>query len=621
MAIQTKIEKYCNKFISNNFDKRDRRKDDSLKFEWFVNSMHCWHYSSQSYNSKPLIGKEISIGTAQGGDAFFITVDNKLFNLKDNIEEVLNGLRNSKKETKITFHLIQTKKSTKAKIGDFKKFVEIPLKIFTNSGIEDNQPILLELKKFIQEIIGDEELKNIKHEFNLFFYTEKNENDVEKLRNDWNPDIDFIKKAYSEYTNIGIYIRGSAFLNNTYEKFISNDLKLYANKMNLKAVTNNEYLIGFITAEELLDCIAPASDKSLERVLYPDVFKNNIRLYLGSTPINKNIEKTLIEEPQKFHLYNNGLTITTKSINSGNINNYEISPVNIVNGCQTANSIYNIFKIKSDQEKEVRIPVKIIIAQDEEYEKITIRTNSQNGLSEQDLVSITNIQKELEEEFYNTNIQNYRYLYKRQNSAEIHIADEIDFIITINDILRASFSCLMLIPHKVSGYFDTTTGKYIDNIFEERFLKLYQTTTITLKLIEEELEHSNPTLLRLKYHIAYLLYKLCNKDVQINIIETYFRKKNAVEGLSDEEILEQNKIIDSIYSNLLWVIKDKEIFKKSMNYIIEVLKTNYPALTTIDTKDKEKILYKTVDSTQRGEKVFGDFNDKFPKTIKEIIQN
>ena len=32
MAIQTKIDRYYEKFINNNFDKRDRKKDDSLKF-------------------------------------------------------------------------------------------------------------------------------------------------------------------------------------------------------------------------------------------------------------------------------------------------------------------------------------------------------------------------------------------------------------------------------------------------------------------------------------------------------------------------------------------------------------------------------------------------------------
>jgi hypothetical protein len=619
MAIQTKIEKYCEKFINNNFDKRDRMKGDSLKFEWFVNSMHSWHYSSQSYNSKSHIGKEISLGTAQGGDSFFITIDNQLYSLKDDIDIIIDELKKNQKEAKIVFHLIQTKKSTNAKLGDFKKFVEIPLKVFTNAGIEDNQPILVELKNFIQKIIGNEELKNVKHAYELFFYTEKNENDVELLRKEWNPDIEFIKKAYAEYTNIKIHILGSEFLNNTYEEFISNDLKLYVAKSNLKAVTDNEYLIGYITAEELLNCIAPAHDKTNDRILYPDVFKNNIRLYLGTTPVNKNIEKTLIEEPEKFHLYNNGLTITTKAIDPGNINHYEISPVNIVNGCQTANSIYNVFQVKSVSEKSVKVPVKIIIAQDEEYEKITIRTNSQNGLSEQDLVSITNIQKELEELFLKTNLQNYSFHYKRQNSIDISSTGDVDFIVTISDILRASFSSIMLIPHKVSGYFDTTTGKYIDNLFEERFLKLYHLVTVLLKATEEEMELNFSSLQRLKYHVTYLLYKLCNKGIDINNIEKYFRKKTTIDDMSYEEIKEQNKIIDAIYSNLHWVIKDKEIFGKTIKYIIEILQKDYPLLVNLDTKDKEKILYKTVDAVQRGEKVFANFDTTFSKTIKEII--
>ena len=54
---------------------------------------------------------------------------------------------------------------------------------------------------------------------------------------------------------------------------------------------------------------------------------------------------------------------------------------------------------------------------------------------------------------------------------------------------------------------------------------------------------------------------------------------------------------------------------------MDVLKKDYSALTSIDTKDKEKILYKTVDSVQRGEKVFGNFDENFSKTIKEILQD
>jgi hypothetical protein len=617
MAIQTKIERYCDKFINNNYDKRDREKDISIRFEWFVNSMHSWHYSSQSYNAKPHIGREISLGTAQGGDAFFILVNNQLFSMRENIDTIIEAIKKSN-EVKVIFHLIQIKKSNKAKLGDFKKFVDIPLKIFTNAGIAENQSILVELKNFIQSIVTNDDLKNITHEFELFFYTEKNENDIESLRKEWNTEIDFIRNAYAEYTDIKIHIRGSDFINNTYEQFISNDLKLFVNKQNLKSINNNEYLIGFLTAEELLNCIAPTQGNTNNRVLYPDVFKNNIRLYLGATPINANIEKTLQEEPEKFHLYNNGLTITTKRIDAGNVNHFQITPVNIVNGCQTANSVYNVFKMKSERENAIKIPVKIIIAQDDEYEKITIRTNSQNGLSEQDLVSITNIQKELEELFQKTTIQGYTYFYKRQNSIDTVQIDFSDFVITINDILRANFSCLMLSPHKVLGYFDTTTSKYIDNIFEERFLKIYHILTILLKVVENELEENHKIHYRLRYHIAYLLYKICNREIQIDIIENYFRKKKTIDDLSNDEINQQEIIVNTVYNNVYSAIKDKITFAAIIKYIIETLNIEYSELVNIKNKDEEKILYKTVDSSQMGAKVFNDIYIKFAKSIDDF---
>ena len=50
--MKTKIERYTEKFIDSNFDKKDKKKEISLKFEWFLNSLHCWEYSSQSYNAK-----------------------------------------------------------------------------------------------------------------------------------------------------------------------------------------------------------------------------------------------------------------------------------------------------------------------------------------------------------------------------------------------------------------------------------------------------------------------------------------------------------------------------------------------------------------------------------------
>jgi len=609
--MKPKIERYTEKFINTNYDKKDRKKCNSLRFEWFVNSMHCWKYSSQSYNSKSKIGQEISLGKAQGGDAFFLLANNKIFTLNDDIDIVKKTI--SESDNNVEFHLIQSKKSHKADLGDFKKFVEIPIKVIRNIGIGEEQKELNKLKYFFNEIIKDND--ELEVSFNLSFYTEKNENDIKKLENDWKHELEYTENQYEEYGNVKIELLGSKNLNDLYEQFNSNEYKLFINKNNVM-LDNNSFLIGCLTAKELLDAIAP--QKESKRILYPDVFKNNLRLYLGETPVNKNIEKTLIEEPKKFHLYNNGLTITTKEIETKKLNNYSISPVNIVNGCQTANSVYNIFKDVSGNEDEVKIPVKIIIANDEEYEKITIRTNSQNGISEKDLISIKNIQKDLEEDFKETIFQNKKFFYKRQNSEDKK-SNEADFVITINDILRASFSSLFLMPHKVLGYFDITTNKYIDILFEERFIKLYKVVTILLKIIDEYIEESHIELYRLKYHILYLFYKYINEEDDIAEIETYFVKQKIKYNFEEDiEISRLEQSSDNIMAKLYKYGQEKDIFIRIIEYIVITLKENYPQLLNLDTKIKERILYKTVDEKQRGEKIFRNFKTIFNKNIGDI---
>jgi hypothetical protein len=609
--MKTKIERYTDKFIDTNFDKKDKKKEVSLKFEWFVNSLHCWEYSSQSYNAKNKIGKEVSLGTSQGGDAFFLLIRNKIYSLKDSIDDIKNAIRDNK--NRIEFHLIQTKKSNSAKLGDFKNFVEIPIKVIKNEGIHQSQKELVQLTSFISEIKENPELEA---NFVLTFYTEKDENDINELRKSWSEDIKYIENQYANYGSVKIFLEGSKKLNQLYEQFNSNDYKLILPRNNCKF--ENNYLIGFLSAKELLDSIAPMQESGT-RTLYPDVFKNNIRLYLCPTEVNQKIEQTLTEEPNSFHLYNNGLTITTKEIKPV-LENYVISPINIVNGCQTANSIYNVFKGNSTNIELVKIPVRIIKASDDEYEKITIRTNSQNGISEKDLISISNIQKDLEDFLSKNKFLSRTFAYKRQNSIEDINLDDVDYIVSINDVLRSFFSSVLYIPHKVSGYFDKTTTKLIDIIFEDRFIKLYQITASIYKVSNEYLEENHPDFKKLRYHLVYLLYKVANKDTNIDTLEKYFiREKNRknFDDLEGEDLLEQNKLINSVYSNL-YAYNNEELLNKTIDYIIDVIKNNYPQLINLDTREKEKILYKTVDKNQRGEKIFNDFDDYFTKNIDTL---
>ncbi|MBI3501079.1 MAG: AIPR family protein [Bacteroidetes bacterium] len=617
------IEKNLSKFINDNFDKKDRRKSDSVKFEWFVNSMHIWQSSSQFYNSNTKIGKDISLGTSQGGDAFYVSVNNfeQIFFLYDNIEEVIDYLKKHGKS--ITFHFIQTKKSENANWPDFLNLIDVPLKIWKGQEFSKSQPILINLQEFIDKITDDDDsvLGKIEHKIEISFYTNKDNDNIVKLEDNWKTDIENKKNELANYfplKNIEILFRGSGFLNEIFEKINSNDYSLLVNKEEVIEAEEKKYLIGYITAKELLDSIAPVVNG--KRTLYPDVFKNNIRLYLGRNKVNEKIEETLMKDSKRFHFYNNGITITTKEIND-NSKNFIICPVNIVNGCQTANSIYNVSKSEDFNEKDVKIPVKIIVAQDKEYENITIRTNTQNGLETKDLISITNTQIELQEEFEKVKFLGKSFHYKRQKSADENANLEIDYIVQIDDILRATLSTLMLIPNKVSGYFDQTTLKYVDKIFDERFAKLYLIMTSLLKLVEDEVDEKYPEFSRLKYHLIYLIYKLSNKEIDIKSFEEYFRE--GTEDIEEEEIIKQNQLINKVYSNIYLVLKNKTSFDKVLVYVTTKIKENYSGLLDLSDKEKEKILYKPVEKLKRtrATPVFENFSSVFTDDYKTIISD
>ena len=75
------------------------------------------------------------------------------------------------------------------------------------------------------------------------------------------------------------------------------------------------------------------------------ILYENVRGYLSNSKYNKNIIKTLSDSPQKFFMFNNGITITAKNVKSEskNVNKkylFTLENMQIVNGGQTLRSIY-----------------------------------------------------------------------------------------------------------------------------------------------------------------------------------------------------------------------------------------------------------------------------------------
>lgn len=152
---------------------------------------------------------------------------------------------------------------------------------------------------------------------------------------------------------------------------------------------------------------------------YP-IFDKNIREYLGNRGVNKNMYITLLDSDDRknFFYYNNGVTVICDSMgkintqaSTYNMNAYfEITNPQIVNGCQTVNTIYeslkNVDPAQLEKEyKDTFVMLKILeidqgnTYEDSLYKNIVRFNNSQNPIDEKTFVANTDIFVRLQREF------------------------------------------------------------------------------------------------------------------------------------------------------------------------------------------------------------------------------
>jgi len=210
------------------------------------------------------------------------------------------------------------------------------------------------------------------------------------------------------------------------------------------------------------------------------IFMSNIRNYLNKTKINKKIEQTIEDAPDKFWYYNNGITIVCKDYELTNqvIN---MTEPQIVNGCQTSKSILNYFKSKTtlEQNNKGKILVKIIrIAKKSNNEKdmkelkdnITRYTNSQNAIRGLDFYALDQFQRELKIKFgdlgYFYEIQRGAYItlkiadqkkYKGDLNYNYSLPKKSSYVLPAKEVIQAFTAGIKQMPNLAYGHAEELT--------------------------------------------------------------------------------------------------------------------------------------------------------------------
>ena len=179
-------------------------------------------------------------------------------------------------------------------------------------------------------------------------------------------------------------------------------------------------LICTVEANEVVRIIIDTDDPSTVK---KEIFNDNVRVYLSRTnKINRKIiEAALSDDNPLFWYLNNGITITCDSFSYPKGKRapiVELKNIQIVNGGQTSNALFEASKIDSGKLDDVLILVRIIETKSQPVSlAIAESTNSQTPIKSRDLRSNDDIQKKLEEAFEGMGLFYERKLNQHSDKA------------------------------------------------------------------------------------------------------------------------------------------------------------------------------------------------------------
>jgi hypothetical protein len=203
-----------------------------------------------------------------------------------------------------------------------------------------------------------------------------------------------------------------------------------------------------------------------------DLFAKNVRNFVGNKGLSSGIVDTILNMPDKFHLFHNGITFSVSDIKPGAGNIFTFISPQAINGCQTINTIYEYFKDQPDDEnlKKAQVFCRIFRLEKDCIEKVCEASNTQIKISHADLRSNDDVQIKLEK-FINS-IPKKEYLYERKKERRKGKIKKRK--ISMGELAQWTYSCKIGDPaeakNKKAELFEIFSGRalYI-KIFPDNF--------------------------------------------------------------------------------------------------------------------------------------------------------
>lgn len=138
------------------------------------------------------------------------------------------------------------------------------------------------------------------------------------------------------------------------------------------------------------------------------LFARNIRDSLDVTDVNVKIRNTLLEHPENFWYFSNGITLLCDTIKKtgtgrpGGVGDFHLTGASVVNGAQTVTAVHKAVTADGEKAAEGRVLVRLISLEGCPPgfgDQVTTSTNTQNPIENRDFKSLDDVQITLREDF------------------------------------------------------------------------------------------------------------------------------------------------------------------------------------------------------------------------------
>lgn len=469
---------------------------------------------------------------------------------------------------------------------DVADFLNTPISVLKNNNYTKSY----DLQNIFNKAKDDAEYKI----FVYFFATSQKESvDIKNMVSDFNATGQDLQ-CYVEAKYFGINDIYELYYGKNYKENINFTHPLGTLNRGTFASLREEY--GMDESYKAYYIVTPVSELykmilAAEKKNY-SIFERNIREYLGANPINNGIIETLksASERKNFMYYNNGITIVCEKIQTDYIDNssrLRVLPLvnpQIVNGCQTVNSIKKVLENLSENEikeeyKSVYVMVKALVIEDMDnqknitfYSNVVKYTNKQNAISDKAFVSNMDIFYRMQQEFEKRGFllfvkpsdkNSYKEKLSKTDRASliqkanatiskmnIPIVNYTDICIPLEKLLQV-FLALMK-----TGYFAFSKKNQIlkqnGDIFENYCLQIHNYLTID-------------NMVKL-----YCLYKKAESE-RVQSTDKRTPIPYYIIGFLGELIGEKNT--ENIQEKLNYIFGDSNVFAETYKYLVMITKS------------------------------------------------